>query len=156
MKKSLLLIVSLFVIIFSYGQPKNSILLVDKLPPVSKMQFLEEKIGYCISEFKEDAESNTSLHLLKTMDGGIHWNKLPTPFISVNTFYFLNANLGWVSAVLYNKDGSTFYGLCYTKDGGNKWFLIWKSFAEDIFFINEQKGWAVASDNFIIHTEDGV
>ncbi|MBK6545018.1 MAG: T9SS type A sorting domain-containing protein [Saprospiraceae bacterium] len=78
--------------------PKDKFLLND-------IQFVNENVGFAYS-------SNHGL-LLKTIDGGDHWNSILTNIGVVNSggIDFLNEQIGWIAS----------YGIYKTIDGGVSW-----------------------------------
>lgn len=55
--------------------------------------------------------------VLKTVDGGVHWQKLPTPMPDsrLSSVWFISPREGWITTY----DGHIFY----TSDGGISWQL---------------------------------
>lgn len=67
------------------------------------------------------------------------WEKLQTPTSkTLSNLYFINNEIGWFAG-----EGGT---IVHTSDGGQSWILQdsnVETFIVDIFFLNENKGWAL-------------
>ncbi len=95
--------------------------------------------------------------LLKTTDGGLNWQQIPTNII-FNNLFFLDKNEGWgIGRVNYVNE--MINDIYHTTDGGLSWE---KQIANtrarfNIFFIDKSNGWATTStlDYSVIHTSDG-
>jgi photosystem II stability/assembly factor-like uncharacterized protein len=86
---------------------------------------------------------------LKTTNGGTTWNHVTFSY-SVNSFYFVSSNVGWVSS--RNNNVGEIYK---TTNGGLNWTLQFVSidfYPESFFFLNENYGWAGTP---LIKTSDG-
>lgn len=103
------------------------------------------------------ASSSSQPVVFHTADGGISWSidTLQTPDCSSEY------NYGWT--VFAFDDGCCYWGgenglFLSTQDGGASWDLITRSesyyFMRDVFFIDQNSGWAV-SRNAVIRTQDG-
>jgi len=88
--------------------------------------------------------------ILKTTDGGVHWNTIPSP--SNKTYWknhFVNETLGWIVGV----DGT----LLKTLNTGDSWDTINLGTDEDlesIFFINDSVGWLCGRNGVLYKTEN--
>jgi photosystem II stability/assembly factor-like uncharacterized protein len=111
----------------------------------SRIQAINSNVVYAGDDFGS---------LIKTVNGGNSWQKnilLPNPY----QFYFINENVGWyknlwMNPTVFNK----------TTDGGATWVTLFQSTDQrysdlkDIYFIDNQNGWAVG--NYIaLYTADG-
>ncbi len=92
-------------------------------------------------------------NLKKTTNGGVNWF---TVFDNSSSgIFFLNTNTGWTSG--RNR------GVDKTTDGGNSWInqypFFYHNYDADIYFINEQKGFAVngyfGSYGYLYYTTNG-
>jgi photosystem II stability/assembly factor-like uncharacterized protein len=113
--------------------------------------FISESTGWAVG-------GNYSPHLgivLKTTNGGISWSiqtsSLP---YQLNSVYFISLTIGWVAGNINQ--------ILKTTDGGANWIpqTVESTDYRDIFFINENIGWAVGGDYFntfskILKTTDG-
>jgi len=84
--------------------------------------------------------------ILFTNDGGTTWNwQMNFPSSSLNSVHFTTNLNGWAVGV---------FTLIHTSDGGVTWEYIDDMEGNDIFFINEQKGWVVHGGEGIYFTDD--
>jgi photosystem II stability/assembly factor-like uncharacterized protein len=99
---------------------------------------------------------NAGPKLMKTTDGGVHWNELNTG-VSAYAFrdvYFVNNNLGFATySAFYNGDGAV-----KTTDGGMTWdSLTFKNNKHDkkyIYFVDENLGFT-SGYSTLYRTTDG-
>jgi len=124
------------------------------------MQFFDEMNGVSLCNYSTKDVG----HMLRTTDGGTTWNEDKQKFDKIQTFYFLNKSVGWANGLGYyqiNRDSAStdvvsIWGIYFTKDGGNTWDCVFDSVCvNDIYFLDENNGWAVGDYNFIISTSDG-
>lgn len=114
-------------------------------PPGGKIQFINENVGWIGGT-------------LKTVDGGKNWFPQIIPITSLNSFYFINTEVGWAAAS-YNGSNN----ILKTTDGGENWTLYSitpPGYNFSIQFINETTGWISGYSNsirssIIIKTTDG-
>ncbi len=102
----------------------------------SDLQFIDMDLGWICE---------TSA-LYKTTNGGISWNQQTQP---VNNFQFITSQVGW--STLYNQ-------IYHSTDGGDSWNLQnsnTNNTLSDIFFIDNNNGWAVGANGTILHTING-
>ena len=102
--------------------------------PISKLQFIDEKLGYALG--------NEIVH--KTTDGGETWSSLESPisaFSYQKNMIFINAETGFVMG-----SDSPVYK---TTDGGKNWREVQDKYkgATAGFFINDQKGFLCGDSN---------
>jgi len=113
--------------------------------------FISESTGWSVG-------GNYSPNLgivFKTTNGGDTWSVQNSSFLQqLNSVYFVSATTGWVAG-----DASQIFK---TTDGGANWIpqTVESTDYRDIFFINENIGWAVGGDYFntfskILKTTDG-
>jgi photosystem II stability/assembly factor-like uncharacterized protein len=82
-----------------------------------------------------------------TLDNGNSWTEYP---VGVNFVRFVN-NVGWMNDKFYWEKR-----LLRTTDGGLTWNILSNSFSgKDIFFINENIGWAVGALGLILKSTNG-
>jgi Secretion system C-terminal sorting domain/Photosynthesis system II assembly factor YCF48 len=100
------------------------------------IQYLNEQTSYALVGSYNDLFQDKIL--FKTIDGGISWSILISE--SVDAFYFLNENIGFI-----NKSNN---GLYKTSNGGlNLSFLSYSNILEtDIFSLNESLVWDVGEN----------
>jgi photosystem II stability/assembly factor-like uncharacterized protein len=84
--------------------------------------------------------------LYKTINGGVSWEQQAQP---VYNFQFITAQIGWYtySNQIYN-----------STNGGSSWTLQnsnTNNTLNDIFFIDNNNGWAVGQNGTIVHTNNG-
>ncbi len=108
--------------------------------------FVSDQVGFV-------AGSGDAGPLLKSTDGGTSWDTVRIgprvstqfPFSEQYTsIHFVNEQVGWVVGTRVLK----------TEDGGNYWFELGSgsaNFLTDVFFVRENKGWAVGFDGTILH-----
>lgn len=117
---------------------------------ITDLFFLDSLNGWAVTD---------STFYLRTIDGGINWirENLNEGVYGLKRIQFISKDIGYACGSLGQ--------LLSTKDGGKTWILYPYPFDIefwDIFFINENKGWAVGErygNNFgrgmIVHTSDG-
>ncbi len=108
----------------------------DSLNQIGQMQFFDALNAWVINDWS----------LYSTTNGGITWNQRAS---WVNRFSFINPLEGW-----YVSGG----GILYTSDGGINWTTQYSNSGAtlyDIFFIDNNKGWASGSDGLMLHTING-
>lgn len=127
--------------------------------PLEDMHFVDEQMGWVAGYV--DA-------VYKTTDGGELWSK-QAPMLEVDGsepdylhIHFLNDQIGWVAGYYYQ--ASEMHSVLFkTEDGGANWNLQLDQpqySIDDIFFLDEQHGWIILSENqrgigFIMSTKDG-
>ncbi len=91
--------------------------------------------------------------ILKSTDGGVSWRSNAVTLQNLNALYFTNEQTGWVVGD---------YGIIlHTSNGGDAWELqvAGKSkHLKDVFFIDQNRGWAVGNDTLggvVLQTNDG-
>lgn len=102
---------------------------------ISDIQFLNEQIGYGL---KGEPFWDFENELFKTTDGGITWILVTDDF--VDSFYFVNENLGFIS--------SKQSGLLKTTDGGlsNSFIGFQNNQESDIFSLNGNDIWNIGNN----------
>ena len=103
--------------------------------PLRKVSFSDVDNGYICGNGNS---------ILKTTDGGNSWISKPTPSDYYTGISFTDANTGALAA------GSLFR----TTDGGDSWIQKSGSY-RDVFFIDNNTGWAAGDEGVISHTTDG-
>ena len=99
---------------------------------------------------------NSQGDILRTTDGGSHWQYITPQHASVENEAFLTATIAWALGSL-NNDGQTY--IFRTSDGGQSWqterinFHFTNNYIQ-ISAINEQECWLL-SDGTILHTSNG-
>ncbi|MGC9367886.1 MAG: YCF48-related protein [bacterium] len=94
--------------------------------------------------------------ILKTIDSGITWTPCPTGVSDryCYTFYFTDLSTGWLGMGYYGRPSK----ILYTNDGGTNWTEQsnpLESVVADIFFINNDIGWAIDVVLHIAKTTNG-
>ncbi|MFM2213094.1 MAG: hypothetical protein RL427_357 [Bacteroidota bacterium] len=101
----------------------------------STIQFLNAQVGYASSY--NLFQTGSSL-FIKTTDGGVTWNVLPT---AATTFYFLTENIGFVkNGVVYK----TIDGALNLSNAGDSWGNY-----TDLYSMNENEVWSI-EDSFTL------
>jgi photosystem II stability/assembly factor-like uncharacterized protein len=127
--------------------------------PLDDMHFVNEQVGWVVGYI--DA-------VYKTTDGGELWSK-QAPVLEADGsepdylhVHFLNDQIGWVAGFYFQ--ASEMHSVLFkTEDGGANWNLQLDQpqySIDDIFFLDEQQGWIILSENqrglgFIMTTRDG-
>jgi photosystem II stability/assembly factor-like uncharacterized protein len=122
----------------------------------SKVRFLNPEVGWIAgtNDISDDLNGRVAV-LLRTTDGGQHWDSFQIPsqtgVAEVRDLYFLNESLGWLITWYYNNDGTHLY---LTTDGGKTWRVHpdqtiqgpgkWLSVVR---FLNSKIGFAFSRDN---------
>jgi photosystem II stability/assembly factor-like uncharacterized protein len=102
----------------------------------SELQFINMNLGW-VSGYST---------LYKTTNGGISWSQQVQP---MDNFYFLTSQIGWYTI------GSQIYS---STNGGSSWTLQnsnTNNLLYDIFFLDNNHGWAVGANGTILHTNNG-
>ena len=113
-----------------------------------QMIFFKEKVngeyyGYCVAG---------NAYMYKTTNSGINWAQLSGGLgIYQNGYYFINKDTGWVSNV------STTHVIQHTTNGGINWInqyisLFSNYYPYGLYFSSYNKGWAGASDGYLVYT----
>jgi len=109
----------------------------------TKVCFTSAKIGYIV-------QAGTTPGYIKTTDGGTTWGAVEFSTISINAFFFINKNIGFISASYINN--KTFYR---TTNGGTNWTYnnVAQIFTQ-IYFTDSLTGFGITG-NAILKTTDG-
>lgn len=95
---------------------------IDYNGGIKRFQFITQNIGYAL------ARSNVGGHpdILKTVDGGIHWELLPFEVKgSAQCLFFINSQIGFLSYYYFTFPSNILNSvLLRTVDGGNNWTPI--------------------------------
>jgi photosystem II stability/assembly factor-like uncharacterized protein len=86
--------------------------------------------------------------LLRTSDGGLSWNPIPSAAGDFRGSFFLDASTGWIVGSRIHK----------TTDGGLNWTEQYPAGGAElsaVSFSDAQNGWAVGFANLVLHTSDG-
>lgn len=123
---------------------------------LGKFQFVNDSVGWAVG-------NNGAI--LKTTNGGNTWisqhsiqRTSYTPHF--NSLFFINEFVGWVVGYKRIPVGMTRV-LKHTTDGGETWDVHLPGpmaaieSLNDVFFSDDQTGWAVGKNGVIIHTSDG-
>lgn len=96
-------------------------------------QFVNTSVGYSIG----GGTTSVSGSVLKTTDGGSHWEPLDILIDEgLNSIYFLNENIGFVSGGFNRKT------TLKTNDGGNTWKQVIDQTFGNIQFVDSMTGYA--------------
>jgi len=111
-----------------------------------QMIFFKEKVngeyyGYCVSG---------GFYMYKTTNSGYNWTRLSGVYTTPSNLYFLNKDTGWISNL--NNGGI----IQHTTNGGMNWVdqyssVIQNYYPGNIYFSSYNKGWAGASDGYLVH-----
>jgi photosystem II stability/assembly factor-like uncharacterized protein len=112
------------------------------------VKFLNNSFGYTFGN-----EYSSITVIKKTLDGGTTWSDISAPGISyVKSLQFVNDN----SAFLLGSDNTSKQYLIRTDNGGSTWMTKdFPYYANAIYFINSQTGYAVGENGLIINTTNG-
>ncbi|MCC7520493.1 MAG: T9SS type A sorting domain-containing protein [Flavobacteriaceae bacterium] len=140
MKKFVILTIILFTITNNYSQCGQYI--HNKLSRLSDVRFWDENNGFVIG----------ASTLLTTHNGGISWDSYELP--NFESFYYNPLNdteiINDNKAIIFGADGI----VLYTEDKGNNWIRkVVRTGLENFtgtFFINENIGYVVGVDNYLI------
>lgn len=113
----------------------------------NKLQFLNGAVGFCAGGKTYDGSSVGNM--VKTTDGGETWTSLKMKMSQITSFYFLDANVGFVFN--FNQE------LWKTTDGGSSWTKVSSSIPDkytDCYFVNAEKI-VLRTSNRIYHSVDG-
>jgi photosystem II stability/assembly factor-like uncharacterized protein len=124
---------------------------IDQPEQIDNIRFIDASHGWAWGGGRKDEYAEQPGVFLTTIDGGQNWNNIPYPFDqSVLAMFFLNGIHAWAST-----EGS-FYR---TTDGGVNWTKVQTKLPElafsSLFFVDENKGWAVGRSGRIAKTTDG-
>ncbi len=113
----------------------------------NKLQFVNSNVGFCAGGKTYDGTSIGNM--VKTTDGGETWVSLKMKMSQITSFYFLDANIGFVFN--FNQE------LWKTTDGGITWVKVSSSIPDkytDCYFVNDRKI-VLRTSNRIYHSTDG-
>ncbi len=121
------------------------IVVLDSVQPDGRVQFINDNVGWIGGT-------------LKTMDGGKNWEPQVIPITSINSFDFINSEMGWVVA---SSNGNN--NILKTTDGGNSWVpcsTTPSGYNFSIQFVTENIGWISGFDflnrtSLILKSTDG-
>lgn len=150
---------------------KSKIVLQDKLSRTHKLVFLDQSIGFCIayygeSRFNNECDKRINVdqdwfghpeigHLLVTENGGKDWAAIKAPLYTVESYSFIDKLHGWISGGWADTSGQCHTGILHTIDGGKTFELQANFLANDLFFFDEQIGYAIGDNSIILRTDDG-
>jgi photosystem II stability/assembly factor-like uncharacterized protein len=105
--------------------------------------FVNSNLGWVTGDYYL-GQSN----IYKTTNGGNSWSPSGITFPGNNfTISFINETIGWITGSNYLSSQKS---ILKTTDGGGTWVIqdIPSNFLTDIFFVNENTGWAVGDGIF--------
>jgi len=120
--------------------------LQDSIRPVSYFVFPLRNIKFTTADsgWAVGGLAGTSL-LVKTIDGGRHWNVVAQSGCSFRDLNFLNSQTGWIAGT------ASPLSIFFTNDGGNRWtpqslepLQLQRPGIRSISMVNENYGWAVS------------
>jgi len=103
---------------------------------IFNLQFFNINLGW--------ATTYNRLH--KTTNGGNTWNQQAQP---ISSYFFISGQIGW-----YVNNNEIFH----STNGGNNWILQNSNTTNElynIFFLDNNNGWAVGENGTILHTNNG-
>ncbi len=119
-----------------------------------KIFFLNDNIG-CITGGSGFGEGI----ILQTFDSGLTWTISYNSDLTLYSIKFVDHLLGWAVGGKPLDNWHTQGIMLKTVDGGNNWIEINSSEITstlyDIYFINNDTGWAVGEEGLILNTSDG-
>jgi len=124
------------------GLTWEEIPLETDLPDVKFIHFADERYGWIAGDKGA---------IYSTSDFGVTWeSKSSGIYMDIDDIYFADEMNGWVTG----------RGIIRTKDGGNTWEHLDVPFLErynhyNIYFLNNNIGWASSNDSTILKTLDG-
>lgn len=132
---------------------KTWVVVYTEQEPYNAAFFINSQIGFVSSgHFLDDRGSGLGVanngSILKTKDSGKTWEKLNGVSKNVNSFFFLNESIGFVT--MTNDNGIN--ELFKTSDGGKTWIKINSNLPtslDKMFFFSENKGVAFGGVNGI-------
>jgi photosystem II stability/assembly factor-like uncharacterized protein len=101
--------------------------------------------------------------IYRTADAGQTWNKQQSGLdYQIQEIFFVDAVHGWATGYICYPDLRRMTALIKTSDGGETWEILSNEDADSkravhsVFFVNENKGWAIDNwQNNIMHSVDG-
>lgn len=142
---------SLSTICFTYNSVDWDVK-IDKInsPVLNAGIFINQDIGLSVGEVGL---------VLKSVDAGTNWKEILVP-TSVNrrklrSIHFTNDSVGYI--VGGNPSNDSIYTILKTTDVGETWSILKDGLGpmlNDVFFINEDTGFAVGEHGYVLKTED--
>lgn len=125
------------------------------------LDFIDDKNGWMIED-KYTTPVQPS-KLLRTQDGGLHWEKAGIKDMTINKVKFINKTDGWAIAQSTGKTTSdtniNTMRILQTQDGGKSWAVQWEKKSAvsdnfDLWFQNTKSGYALLG-GALLSTGDG-
>lgn len=112
-------------------------------------QFLDQNVGYALSDIDGEAVGRSTL--MKTIDGGLTWNRIDQMYFYGGAFYFLDSDSGFFATY----DGGM--TLFMTTDGGNNWteMPIGFNFEPKLVKFYDHNNGIIIGSQHMIKTRDG-
>jgi photosystem II stability/assembly factor-like uncharacterized protein len=128
------------------------------------VKFLDARIGWLVQRALERDQIG-ELSLLRTQDGGVNWEALPSPVstggealsIEAAQLDFIDAATGWLAVKLQSGSSFSLGRLWATQDGGHTWEERSLPLGEAVKFLDAERGWVAGGPegDELYRTADG-
>jgi len=132
--------------------------LIDTLYHFEDVFFITPQKGWVVGQKSAgpDAWAQVIMH---TLDGGESWSEQYSFYIDdtwafafrLNAVQFVSESTGWAVGEVQEFGSAITSGVLFTDDGGETWVQQAQGISEgeivDLFFLDEQKGWALTNRN---------
>lgn len=126
--------------------------------PLKGIYFVNKEVGFAVGANDTILSTKTGGRTWRVVQGGIIGAIGDDEATMYNAIQFLNESTGWVAGVHVVPQVSQNSVIQKTVDGGQTWVnqeTGTEDVLEDIFFLDDQYGWAVGENGLVLHTSNG-
>ncbi len=126
--------------------------------PLKGIYFVNKEVGFAVGANDTILSTKTGGRTWRVVQGGVIGAIGDDEATMYNAIQFLNESTGWVAGVHVVPQVSQNSVIQKTVDGGQTWVnqeTGTEDVLEDIFFLDDQYGWAVGENGLVLHTSNG-
>ncbi len=126
--------------------------------PLKGIYFVNKEVGFAVGANDTILSTKTGGRTWRVVQGGVIGAIGDDEATMYNAIQFLDESTGWVAGVHVIPQVSQNSVIQKTVDGGQTWVnqeTGTEDVLEDIFFLDDQYGWAVGENGLVLHTSNG-
>ena len=126
--------------------------------PLKGIYFVNKEVGFAVGANDTILSTKTGGRTWRVVQGGVIGAIGDDEATMYNAIQFLDESTGWVAGVHVVPQVSQNSVIQKTVDGGQTWVnqeTGTEDVLEDIFFLDDQYGWAVGENGLVLHTSNG-